>query len=457
MTIKNFWASINPFSKKGMTVIQSWGMGGTVSFPGTKGEYIQDGYEGSSTVYAIENIIGETFASAPKTLYRVKSQKALDKYKILTKSYGASPVEIMRAKSAAMEEVDGHPLLDLLNKPNGLQGAFDFLVHVNASRDITGDTFIWVNRGLSGKGEPLSLTVLPSQYINLKTSSPYTVEGYQLNYGTPKDFSPDEVVHWRYTNLAYDAQGQHLFGQSPLKALSEDYTLTANKAGKKSAAKGYENQGAGGLLSRNEDFPWTDEQRIGLNDYIDEVINGSENRLKVRAANAKLQWVQLAMSAADQKIFEGIQATKEDICNVFNFPVHLLSASAGTFSNVDAANKYLVTKTVYGRWISFRDLVNNKLLPMYKGGEQYFFDFDISTFPEVQDDQRKLYDLVREAYWITPEEKREYLGWEASNDPNMKKFYFPSSLTPLDQLNVSPEDIGQDVEDLEDEGIKDYK
>jgi hypothetical protein len=39
----------------------------------------------------------------------------------------------------------------------------------------------------------------------------------------------------------------------------------------------------------------------------------------------------------------------------------------------------------------------------------------------------------------------------------MKKFYFPSSLTPLDQLNVSPEDIGQDVDDLEDEGIKDYK
>ena len=438
------------FKRKQMTVVQSWGLGGTVSFPGSKEQYIKDGYNASSAVYSIVSIISETFATAPKVLYKVKSKKAAQKYMLATKKYSAGSVELLRLKERAFDEVEDHPLLTLLNKKG-----FDFMVHLNAIRDVTGDAFIWVNRGLTG-GEPLDLAILPSQYMNLKVSSAFEVEGYQLNIGKVRDFGTDEVLHWRHPNLNFDVTGMHLFGQSPLKPISEDYTLAANREGKKAAAKGFKNQGAGGLLSRNEDIPWKPEQRDQLNTYLDEVVNGNDNKLKVRAANAKLSWVQLAMSAADQKIWEGIDATKEDIANVFNFPIHLLSSTSATDNNYDTANKYLVTKTTYSRWISFRDFVNARLLPMFKDGGQYYFDFDISTFPEVQDDQKKLVESL-EKMPITLNEFRSMLGWDTLRDENMDKVYLSSNKAPLDRLNQEfGADISGSVQALDNEGVNDY-
>jgi hypothetical protein len=164
----------------------------------------------------------------------------------------------------------------------------------------------------------------------------------------------------------------------------------------------------------------------------------------------------MAMSAADQKIFEGISATKEDICNAYNFPVHILSASSGTFNNVDSANKYLVTKTVYSRWISFRDFVNAKLLPMYKDGSQFYFDFDISTFPEVQDDQKKLVDSLNKMR-ISTNEFRSMLGWDKSDEPGAEKILVPTGLVTLESVTSEfGNNITDSVNTLEEAGANDY-
>lgn len=439
-----------------MYVVQGFGFGGTVSFPGNKGEYVNDAYAGSSTVYAIVTIIAETFASPPRVMYKVKSKKALQRYKLLSKSYSPNNIALYRAKNEALDEVEGHPLLDLLDNPNPMQGSYDFMLHVCASRDVTGDTFLWVNRGLT-KGDPLQLRVLPAQFMNMNASGPYAVDSYTLNFGRPQTFTPDEVIHWKHANLRYDAVGQHLFGQSPLEAASRDYTLSASIEGKKAAAKSFKNQGAGGLLSRQDEIPWSPEQRSQLIDYLDEYVNGNDNRGKIRPLNSKVNWVQMAMSAADMKLIEGLQAAKEELCNVYNFPVHLLSATSATDNNYAHAQKQLVTRTCYSRWMSFRDFVNARLLPMYKDGSQYHFDYDLSQLPELQEDRKLMVETLSKER-ITTNEFRMMLGWEKSTEPGAEKILVPTGLTPLDQLTTEPAPpIEDDVNELERQGIKDYK
>jgi hypothetical protein len=75
--------------------------------------------------------------------------------------------------------------------------------------------------------------------------------------------------------------------------------------------------------------------------------------------------------------------------------------------------------------------------------------------PEMQSDIKKLVDTLKEMP-ITLNEFREAVKYDSLPDENMNKVYITSSKVPLDQVNMS-DDLGSDVSDLEDEGIKDYK
>lgn len=442
--------------KKGFAPMQSIMIGnGALAFATDKKGYIDDGFNGSSTVYSIVSIISNTFASAESVLYKVKSQKAFNRYKLLTKSYNPSPELVAIAKAQAFDEVNSHPLLDLLNKPNSSEGGFDFRSRLNASRDITGDAFIWVNRGLT-LGDPLELKFLPSQFMSMKVAGDYEVESYVLNIGKLTDFKREEVIHWKHPTLDFLVSGHHLYGQSPLKAACQDYTLTANKEGKKAAAKAFKNQGAGGLISRNEDIVWSEDQRDALITYFDDYINGNDNKGKIRPVNSKITYTQLVQSLADMKVLEALGVTKEELCNIYNFPIHLINSQKAALNNVESSNKYLVTKTVYSRWCSWRDFVNSQLLPMYKDGDQYFYDFDISAFPEVQDDQAKMVESLAKMP-ITLNEYRGALGWDVLQDANMDKVYIDTTKQPLDHANMDlGANLDQSLSAMNDAGANDY-
>jgi HK97 family phage portal protein len=418
----------------------------------SKGDYMKEGFGSNSVVYSIIRHISDKFASLPFYLYEVKDSKQYSRYKAMSRGLdtGASLIEYERTRKKALREVDRHEFLDTYNKLG-----FDGKAQLCGFRDIAGEAFLWKIKGLSG-GAPLAYKILPSQFMAIHADATLDgVRGYRLNLGQTIEFTPEEIAHWKYWNPFFDNNGGHLYGLSPLRAAYMD--LMTSKAGKNAAYSDFANNGTRGAIVRNEDIPWQPEQKDDLRQYIDENFNGVENRGKIRAINIKAEWMQMGLSSSEMETMKALQLTKEDICNVYQFPVRLLAGIEGTFNNVESSGKQLITNCIMPRALSHSDFVDQQLLTDFDKPGRLHYGVDITALPELQDEMAKMYELMEKAYWVNPDEKREMTNWEASGDPNMKKFYFPSSLTPLDQLNEKPEDLGQDMEDLDSEGIKDYK
>jgi HK97 family phage portal protein len=426
--------------------------GSKILISDSKGDYIKEGFGSNSVVYSIIKSISDKFATLPFYLYEVKSKKDFDRYKAYTGNFKhkGSLIEYERLRKKAVNEIEGHPFQVAFDKLG-----FEGKAQLCGFYDMAGEAYLWKIKGLSGT-EPLAYKILPSQFMAIDPDATLDgVKGYRLNLGNHIPFTPDEIGHWKRWNPFFDNNGGHLYGLSPLRAGFMD--LMTSKAGKNAAYSDFSNNGVRGAIVRNDERPWDDSQREGLKGYIDENFNGVDNRGKIRAINIKAEWMQMGLSSSEMETMKALQLTKEDLCNVFQYPPRLLAAIEGTFNNVEAAERQLITHCVLPRAISFRDFVNTQLLPDFKDGSRYFYDVDITALPEMQQDMKELVEMLN-MMPIDMNEFRTAIKYDERNEENCKKIMVKSDKVFLDELGQSDkEDIGQDVDDLEDEGIKDYK
>lgn len=411
-------------------------------------DYLDKGFGGNSTVYSIIKIISDKAAGLPFYLYEVKDRQAYKRYKSLSQDINQmSLIEYERARNKALREVDNHPFLEVFDAL-GFEGKAQLFGHY----DISGNLFLYKNRGITGR-EVLSYTILPTEGMMIKRGEGINeVLGYTLQFGEIIDYTTDEVVHWKRWNPFFDIAGSHLYGLSPLKAGLTD--LLINSEGKRAAYHDFKNQGVRGAIFRNEDMPWQPEQRDQIKEYVDDNMNGNENRGKINALNIKATWQNIGLTAGEMETMKALQLTKEDICNVYQFPVRMLSSIEGTFNNVENAGKQFITNCIYPRARSFSDFVDDKLLTDFDKPGRLHYGVDITGLPEMQGDMKLMYEMLQSAYWVSPEEKRQVTNWEDSGVPEMKNFYFPNSLVPIDEVGIGSS-INEDVQRLNAAGIND--
>jgi len=402
---------------------------------------IRDSFESIGVVYSIIDIMTKKISTIPRYLYQVNLNQQQKLAKI--KTYSQQTIVSKKMLTKGLSDIHVHPFLDLLNNPNSHQTSGEFIKQLFGYRYITGNTFIRINCGqspgtpITGKSKPVELQILPSQYIQVLTDfqDPWSVIGYRLRQGAIIDFDPSEIIHFKYPNYDFNVVGKtHLYGMSPLKAATLD--ITAAKYLKMAQASQAQNEGAKGLLVRNDDFELSEEQRDLVQERVDQEINGAMNKGRSVVTNANIRWEQIGMSAQDMKLVETFQLGKEDIANIYNFPIHLLSSVTSTLSNLDTSVKYLTTNTIMSDLVDFRDMINVFIKRFY--GENLWYEFDISDMPELADDMNKMAQSMKDWYWITPNEKRMLTKWEERVDPNMDKIYVPSGYVPIERLNQDP-------------------
>ena len=411
-------------------------------------DYLDSGF-GNSTIYSIIQFMSDKIAGMPYYLYEVKDSQAYKRYKSLNRDINqTSFIEYERARKKALREVDNHPFLEVFDKL-GFEGKAQLAGHYL----LTGNCFLWKNKGGTGS-EVLDYQILPGRGMSIKKGDGiYDVAGYSLQLGKVIEYDAEEIAHWKRWNPFIDAAGSHLYGLSPLRAGLID--LWTNNEGKRAAYHDFKNQGVRGALFRNEDQPWQTEQRDELKEYVDENMNGNENRGKILPLNVKAQWQNIGLSASEMEVMKALQLTKEDLCNIFQFPVRMLASVEGTFNNVETAGKQFITNCIYPRTLSYSDFVNDKLLVDFDKPGRLHYGVDITALPEMQGDMEKMYKMMQDAYWVSPEEKREVTNWDDSGVEEMKKFYFPSNLTPIEELGLG-DNITNDVNNLNNNGVKDY-
>lgn len=374
-----------------------------------KKTYVDSGYKGNLDVYSIVKLIASKTADAKFKGVRYSEQK--DEYLDLPKS---------------------HWVNKLLKRPNELERQQGFIEALASWLLITGDLYLYKIVSETDKGRVLRLYSLPSQYVQIIGGGAFDPEqGYKMIIGDQSiEFTKEEVVHIKYFNPNWDISGSQLYGQSPLEAALS--TVQSSNEAVNAKIKAFINGGMHGLLSsKDPNAPVSVEQISQLNEIIDSRVTGTNNTKKISATSGMVEYTQIGMSPADLEILKSIQFDADKLCKVFGVSPYLFNTESSSYNNVKEAKKSLVTDVVTPLLNLIIDALDDCL-----NSTEYDVMYDISHFPELQEDLGQMVNSLKDAYWLTPNEKREQMGLEPIEDEYMGKVLVPSNLVPIDEMSI---------------------
>ena len=164
-------------------------------------------YNVNAASSGILRLYAKTSNNGQKCLFNTQKHKNLYQRdfidsKLLDKPSNNAQYKIMDSRED-FETVQGHPINDLLRKPNPFQSNYEFFVKIFLNLELTGDAFIHVVSYPDGR--PAAMAVLQSQHVDIHPAKKGTgklVERYEYkkNVNQPVSFPEDEIIHIKYEN-----------------------------------------------------------------------------------------------------------------------------------------------------------------------------------------------------------------------------------------------------------------
>lgn len=410
----------------------------------TENKYISEGYNSNTDVYAIVNKAARKFAQIPWYVYRVKKGKTkeLKEYVQFSRN-NRNPDrwnEIISMRRKAIDEsIVENDLSQLIIKPNRNQGQDAFFEQLYGFKLLTGEGNIWKNRGGSKMGQPLELFLIPRTQLEIigVPNDPFGIAGWRILFGSRSANVPDEdLIMWKFNSYCdIDIDNKtHLRGQAPLKSMFNE--LMAGNEGAKARVKMNRSQGARGMLT--DETPGNGLTPAQISDAM-RAVNSKINTNDVAGAITILQgiwkYTALGMDMGQLKMIEQLELTTKKLCAGFNVPYEYFQSDT-TFANKEMAGKDFLYNHLAPAAYGCRDELNRALLPDFSlDSNQYIIEPDVMALPEAMEDTKKMIDMYRQAYWLTPNEVRQKCGEDPSDDENMNKIYIPTNLQTLDSAN----------------------
>jgi len=436
------------FKKKGLDPNQNLtttirGINGATLQDYENGKYVYEGYLGNADVYSIVSFLARKAASIPWYVYKTnnteKGRTSLAKYKQLTKglgNQGAFERAVIERKNAYSENiVMNSALARLLEQPNEYQAQDQFLENLFGYRFLSGEGNIYGNDGKMG-GKFAELNVLPTHFLDIypDPNDLYGISGYRLMVDRGIDIPKEQVCAWKTWNPDFNATTRtHLRGLSPLRAAYKTLRMSNNAAD--ASAMMAANGGAKGAITPKPlgtVVPaFTIEQANIIKRAVNEDINTVDNKGKVAVLQTPWDYLNFGLSSVDMELVKTMQMSLHQWCRVFGMPAVLFDVDTSSYNNYQNAMRDLITNTIMPMCCSLRDELNKWLVPRF--GEDVFIDFDITALPEMQQDMERMVRSLRDANWLTMDEKRVAMNY-SKKEGAWDMSYINQGLVPITQV-----------------------
>lgn len=392
---------------------QYLGMNTPVYKEGNDEAYITHGYQINHQLYSIVSWKAQKAALVDLAVYENKNGKHV--------------------------KLEGHEVLEVLYRPNSMQGKAEFFEQFYGFKALTGNAYAYTPKLDFGtnKGKIKEMHVMPSQFTEIVSGGVFDpVKGYKFQWGDRiMDFTKDDVLHSRYANYNYE-NGSELYGMSPVQAAWK--LLQKSNSNIESSKKGFDNQGAAGVLyEKATDSPMigtlTKEQTEQLNRDLDKKIKGVNNKGRIFITSADLGYHNFGLSPADLKLIEDAQANFKDLCRVYHIPAEIFGdKDSATYNNVSEARKRGYTDGVLPDVKAFCSEFTRHILPAY--GKNLILKPDTSNIEELQADKAKLAEWLNKAYWIKTQRKQELMDEEI--DESLDPYFIPQGLIGSQEIKA---------------------
>lgn len=162
----------------------------------------------------------------------------------------------------------------------------------------------------------------------------------------------------------------------------------------------------GGILST--------DQYGRVKQQIDEQFSGAINAGRPLLLEGGLEWKEMSMTPKDMDFVQAKNSSARDIALAFGVPPQLLGIPGdNTYSNLQEARLALWEQTVIPLVQRTIDSFNNWLSPFFANNLELAADTDSIT--ALAGSNQAIWDRVEKANFLTDDEKRAAVGYEALN------------------------------------------
>ena len=348
------------------------------------------------------------------------------------------------------QQVEEHPLLDLLYNPNPVQGQVEFFTSLYSYLLISGNSYM-LESGAENT-PPIELYTLRPDRIRIKGSSRAIPEAYNYlvggqvieSYDVDQATGKSKVKHIKLFNPMDD-----YYGLSPIQSAATDIDQhnLANKHNVNLLQNGARPSGA--VIFKPKDptgaqIQLSDFQRNQLMNDLTQRFSGTGNAGKPMLLEGDFDWKEMGLSPKDMDFIQLKNMSAKDIALIFGVPSQLIGIpDAQTYSNFAEAKLALYNETIIPLLDRIQSDMNEWLVPKF--GDDLELRYDIDSIPAMAEQRTRVFESVTQGVQngiLTRNEAREQLGYEPIDGGD--SLLVPATLMPL---NVAGDESQPEVDE----------
>ena len=436
--IKNiFGTEKKQTEKKEAPVIYYNSLGTDVTYKARYDQLAEEGYQQNAIVYRCINEIANSASRVELNLFR------------------------------GDQELDSHPLLDLLYNPSPMCSSVEFFQALYAYLQISGNSYVLSVGG--DRSPPTELYNLRPDRIKIQAGSRamlvaynyiiggQTVDSYEVDQATGNS----KIKHIKLFNPLDD-----FYGMSPIMSASIDIDQhnLANKHNVNLLQNGARPSGAVVFKPKDEtgaQMQLSDVQRSQLVNDINQRFSGSGNAGKPMLLEGDFDWKEMGLSPKDMDFTQLKHMSAKDIALVYGVPSQIIGIpDSQTYSNFAEAKLALYNETIIPLLDRVQSDLNEWLSPQF--GEDLELRYNIDSIPAMAEQRKRVFESVTQGVQngiLTRNEAREQMGYEPLEGAD--SLLVPANLMPLniagdeetpkDEPDTNPMEDEQEEQQLQQE------
>ena len=325
---------------------------------------------------------------------------------------------LYKVEEKEREEIESHPLIDLLNYANPFQTRQELIELSQMYIDLVGECFWLLSR--NKLNVPAEIWILPPQRIEIVPSREKFIAGYIYSTGNERmPLEPTEIIHLKTPNPANLFRGIGAVQACSVDLDSEDFAARWNR-------NFYYNEARiDGILripgtTNDPDYEKVKEQwnaqHLGLmRSHKTAIIRGAD-----------IDYKQISISAKDMDFLNLRHLTRDNILGVFSMPSSMMGITeVGSRARAEA-DEYLFSRwLIKPRLTRIKEKLNEQLCPLFD--ENIELDFD-SPVPENRELLISEAERGIKAGYLTINEARQMLGFDVLKTGDV--FLQPMTILP---------------------------
>jgi HK97 family phage portal protein len=361
----------------------AWAAGGQpVWTPRDLASLAREGFAKNAVVYRSVRMIAEAAASVPLFLFDGES------------------------------EVDEHPLLALLAKPNPAHCAPDLFEAWYGHLLVAGNAYL---EAVSVNGTVRELHVLRPDRMKVVPGADgwpeaydYTVGGQTVRFRQEAGDGVRPILHMALFHPLNDH-----YGMSPLEAAAAAIDIHNASGAWNKALLDNSACPSGALVYSAKDGQLTPEQFERLKAELEASFQGAKNAGRPLLLEGGLDWKAMAFSPKDMDFISAKHVAAREVALALGVPPMLLGIPGdNTYSNYAEANRSFWRQTILPLVIRTAKALSGWLGPGFDEGAGLELRPDLDAIEALSTEREALWERVRVADFLTINEKRAAVGYE---------------------------------------------